>query len=110
VSSANGYRSFYSGHVALTFTALSAAAFTINERFGWTLVPWLVTGLVGASVAVERVAAGWHFPTDVMVGAVMGTAVGVLVPLIHLRRLGIMPTLSMLPGGQVALALTGRWK
>jgi membrane-associated phospholipid phosphatase len=110
VSSANGYRSFYSGHVALTFTALSAASFTINKRYGWTLVPWLVTGLVGASVAVERVAAGWHFPTDVVAGAVMGTAIGVLVPLVHLRRLAIAPTLTLLPGGQPALALAGRWK
>ena len=34
-------------------------------------------------MAVERVAAGRHFPSDVMVGAVMGTLVGVLVHALH---------------------------
>jgi membrane-associated phospholipid phosphatase len=37
-------------------------------------------------VAVERVASGDHFPTDVAVAAVAGTAIGVTVPWLHLRR------------------------
>ncbi len=71
----NGYRSFYSGHVALVTAALSTAAFTIGERHGPALAAWLVMAGVSASVAAERVAAGWHFPTDVIVAAVAGTAV-----------------------------------
>lgn len=86
VHSAQGYRSFYSGHTANTFAALSAGAFTLGRRTGNRLWPWLVVAGVGASVAVERVAGGWHFPTDVIVGAVMGTLVGVGVPWLHLRH------------------------
>jgi membrane-associated phospholipid phosphatase len=110
VNSANGYRSFFSGHTSLTFTALGVASFTIGERYHVRLIPWLITAAVGISVAVERVAAGWHFPTDVIAGALVGTAVGVVVPAIHLRRLDIWPTLSMLPDGRGPnLSLSGHW-
>jgi membrane-associated phospholipid phosphatase len=110
VGSVNGYRSFYSGHTALAFTALSTASVTIGERYGLYLWPWLTTVVVGTSVAIERVAAGWHFPTDVMVGAVAGTAVGVAVPLLHLRRLRLVPfDLGAPRAPGVGLALAGRW-
>jgi len=42
--------------------------------------------LITGSVAVERVASGHHFPTDVTVAAVAGTAVGLTVPWLHFRR------------------------
>jgi len=80
-----GYRSFYSGHTSTTFAALSATAMTIRLRYGEKTWPWIVTGVVGTSVALERVADGRHFPTDVLVGAVMGTAVGIAVPWLHSR-------------------------
>jgi membrane-associated phospholipid phosphatase len=86
VGSAGGYRSFYSGHTSSTFAALSFGAFTLGRRTGERVWPWLVVAGVGASVAVERVAAGRHFPTDVIAGAVMGTLVGVGVPWLHLRH------------------------
>ncbi|WP_242392245.1 phosphatase PAP2 family protein [Anaeromyxobacter oryzisoli] len=92
VRSAGGYRSFYSGHTAGTFAALSFAAFTMGRRTDQRVWPWFVVAGVGASVAVERVAAGWHFPTDVIAGAVMGTLVGVGVPWLHLRHdLAVVP-------------------
>jgi membrane-associated phospholipid phosphatase len=81
-----GYRSFYSGHTSLVFAALSATAMTIRRRHGEKTWPWIVTGVVGASVAIERVADGRHFPTDVLVGAVIGTAIGIAVPSLHARK------------------------
>jgi membrane-associated phospholipid phosphatase len=81
-----GYRSFYSGHTSLTFAALSAMAMTMRLRYGEKYWPWIVTVLVGSSVAIERVADGRHFPSDVIVGAVMGTAVGIAVPMLHAHR------------------------
>lgn len=80
-----GYRSFYSGHTSTAFAALSATAMTIRLRYGEKTWPWVLTGVVGTSVAIERVADGRHFPTDVIVGAVMGTAVGIIVPQLHSR-------------------------
>ncbi len=85
-ASVRSYRSFYSGHASFAFGALSAAAVTANLRYGLTWEPWAVTLLIGGSVAVERVVAGYHFPTDVLVGAAAGTLVGAAVPLLHARR------------------------
>jgi membrane-associated phospholipid phosphatase len=85
VETASGYRSFYSGHVSTTMAALTAASMTLTLRHHVGAWPWLVSAGVGATVAVGRVAAGRHFPTDVLVGAAAGTAVGTLVSWLHAR-------------------------
>ena len=72
VNGAEGYVSFYAGHVATAFTAMSAAAFTLRRRYGAGVWPWIATVLVGGSVAFERIASGHHFPTDVATAAVVG--------------------------------------
>jgi membrane-associated phospholipid phosphatase len=106
LTSSEGYLSFYSGHVATVFAALSAASFTLRLRYGEQVWPWVVTGAVGSSVAIERVLAGSHFPTDVAAGALAGVAFGILVPWLHARsqehRLSIQPA----EGGR-GLALAG---
>jgi membrane-associated phospholipid phosphatase len=99
-----GYRSFYSGHTSTAAAALTAAAFTARQRYGEHVWPWLVDAAVASSVALERVAAGRHFPTDVIVGAAAGAAVGVAVPWLHRRS----PALFLVPrpGG---IDLAGRY-
>jgi membrane-associated phospholipid phosphatase len=107
LESARGYRSFFSGHVSYAFTMLASTSVTIGLRYDRFLVPWLVTGLVGSSVAVERLLGGYHFPSDVIVGALVGTAVGIAVPLLHARRPWFR--LAVLPGpGGVMLSLAGQ--
>lgn len=81
------YRSFYSGHTSLAMAALSTASVTVDLRYGWTWQPWAVTAVVGGSIAAERVAAGMHFYTYVMVGAAAGALVGTLIGVTHLRRI-----------------------
>jgi membrane-associated phospholipid phosphatase len=78
-----GYLSFYAGHVATAFAAMSAASYTIRRRYGERVWPWIATFVVGGSVAVERVASGHHFPTDVPTAAVMGTTFGIVIPWLH---------------------------
>ncbi len=85
VNDPGSYRSFYSGHTSLVVAALSTVSVTLDARYGLTWQPWAVTLLVGASVAAERVLAGYHFYTDVLVGAGAGAVVGTVVPLLHLR-------------------------
>jgi hypothetical protein len=104
ISSPGGYRSFYSGHTSTVFAALTASAMTLRLRYGERWWPWAVAGVVGTSVAVERVAAGRHFPTDVLVGAVMGSLVGILVPALHAAASPV--ALAPAPGG---LAVALRW-
>jgi len=79
------YRSFYSGHTSLAFAALATTSVTLNARYRLTWQPWVATVVIGASVALERVLAGYHFYTDVLVGAAAGAAVGIVVPVVHLR-------------------------
>jgi len=95
LKSEEGYRSFYSGHVATTVTALSVASFTVARRYPSTGVwPWLVTAAAGTAVGVGRIAAGNHFLTDVVVGMAVGVLVGVGIPWLHTHRAG---TLVILP-------------
>jgi membrane-associated phospholipid phosphatase len=99
--SAEGYLSFYAGHVSTAFAALSAASFTLGRRYQARIWPWVVTALVAGSVAFERVASGHHFPTDVAAGAVAGTTIGIVVPWLHARpRVGlVIVTPAIVPGG-----------
>ncbi len=80
-----GYLSFYAGHVSTISAGLAVAALTLRKRYGEQVWPWIVGALITSSVAVERVASGHHFPTDVAVAAVAGTAVGFAVPWLHFR-------------------------
>ena len=111
LNSQASYTSFFSGHATATFAALTTLAMTESLRHGpkvWW--PWLVVGLVGTSVAVERVLAGQHFPTDVMVGTAVGIGTGVLVPWFH-RRTSAAEThlaLAFRPGGG-ELQVSGQW-
>ncbi len=106
VGSAGGYRSFYSGHTSTAFAALVATAYTIRLRYGEQVWPWFAVGAVGASVGIERVVAGRHFPSDVLVGAAMGTAVGLAVPWLHARWARTRITLAPAAAGH-GLAVVG---
>ena len=79
--------SFFSGHTAAAFAAAGSLAYLATERRpewpAWVL--WSVPMALAASVGLARVQAGEHFPTDVLVGAVVGAAIGVLVPWMHRR-------------------------
>jgi membrane-associated phospholipid phosphatase len=101
----DGYRSFYSGHTSFVFAGLSATAMTIRLRYGEKTWPWILTGLVGTSVAIERVADGRHFPTDVIAGAIMGTAVGIAVPHLHARHGRSSGGVTIAPTGDGALLI-----
>src|SRR5438093_4685476 len=77
-------RSLPSGHASLAFAAATsylviARREHLPHRTRNTLL--LYAGAVG--VATLRVAAGEHFPTDVLAGAALGSGIGWLVPTIH---------------------------
>ena len=63
------YQSFPSGHTTAAFT-LAATLAAFFPRWGWTL--FLFAGMVGWS----RLALHVHHPSDVLMGAVLGTACG----------------------------------
>ncbi|MBN1609519.1 MAG: phosphatase PAP2 family protein [Polyangiaceae bacterium] len=84
--------SFYSGHSALTFAAGVSGSLlftqTSNDRAARATV-WGTELFLAGLTAGLRVRAGQHFPTDVLVGILVGTGVGVAGPYIHYRRRGM---------------------
>jgi membrane-associated phospholipid phosphatase len=81
--------SFPSGHTSMAFAGAATLAVLLDQRFPGE--PWAVATAVGgftlaASTAAARVLAGRHFPTDVLVGAALGTTLGFLVPSLHAGR------------------------
>lgn len=94
---AANYRSFYSGHTSTVFAALAVEAQSIAARHGGG--PWLWAGVIAiaGSVALERVLAGYHFPTDVIVGALIGTGTGLAVTWLHAREQPLISGFILIP-------------
>jgi membrane-associated phospholipid phosphatase len=103
------YRAFYSGHTTLVWTALTDAAWTIRLRYGEQVWPWVLLGVAGTSVAVERVLAGHHFPTDVIAGAAAGFAIGTAVPLLHRSGDAGAATGTSIVPARYGLSFSGRF-
>ncbi len=64
--------SFPSGHTALVF-AIATAVYFYNKKLGVSLY------IISLAVALSRVVAGMHWPTDVFAGAVVGVFTAVIV-------------------------------
>jgi membrane-associated phospholipid phosphatase len=84
----DGWRSFYSSHAAIAFGAAVAGAYLLNETTASPTaraVAWGSGFAVAAATANLRVRAGRHFYSDVVIGALIGSAVGYAVPALHAR-------------------------
>lgn len=103
--------SFPSGH---TSTA-GAVGFSLAHQIASTsdLSAGVKVGLYGAATAMTaatgalRVAASKHYPTDVLMGGVLGASVGLVVPELH-RRSPVQVG-AVLDGDRRLLALSGAW-
>lgn len=80
------FRSMPSGHTVLafagaSFTSLVFSRYNPDSRLK---VPVTIASYSLATLsAISRVDAGCHFPTDVLVGAAIGTVIGLGIPLLH---------------------------
>jgi membrane-associated phospholipid phosphatase len=84
------HTSFFSGHTALVFAETFAAG-VVARRRGYALEPviWASGLTLGVATAYLRVAADKHYLTDVVAGAVIGSAIGLITPLVfHADVLG----------------------
>jgi membrane-associated phospholipid phosphatase len=112
--------SFFSGHASAAGAMSATATYLAFVRSGaHSARPW-ITLVVGtaltAFISYERVRSGEHFPTDVIVGATAGAAIGVLVPHFHRRphlhekRLEIAPQwIGFAPPSHGATAVSMGW-
>lgn len=108
-TSPNGALSFVSGHATMAFALSTSTFWTIYRRHGSGVYAWTTLGVgtaLATSVAVGRVLAGKHFPTDVVTGAAVGASVGTLIPALHDAPIMVVPTVNATGAGlDVSLTL-----
>lgn len=79
--------SFFSSHTTSAFASAVFTGYTFQLKHPDSpLVPWLWGGMLGAASAVGalRIYSGKHFPSDVAVGAAVGSLAGYGIPRLHL--------------------------
>ena len=98
--------SFYSGHTTLAFAIATSAGMVAHER-GYKLEPvvWGVGYGIATSVGYLRIAADRHYFTDVATGAVIGTGIGVAVPLLFHHGVLAEHGVSLVPTGRGAMVV-----
>jgi len=78
--------SFYSGHTSLSaaITFFTANVFTsyISDKTTRIII-WSAAALYPAVIGYLRVESSSHFPTDVIVGYIVGAGIGFLIPELH---------------------------
>jgi membrane-associated phospholipid phosphatase len=106
--------SFYSGHASAAFlgAVYLSTVYPLRhpefEHKGWL---WAGSLTVATGASALRVAAGKHFPSDVIAGAAMGTLVGLGFIQLHLKDSelwGVRPMPILTPEGQVGLVAVRR--
>jgi len=78
--------SFFSAHTSITFASAVFLSITFGKyNPGSNLNPyiWASSLLLATATGYLRYTSGNHFPTDIITGAVIGSLIGYLIPLIH---------------------------
>ena len=80
--------SFYSLHASLAFGSMVFLSTAVCDLFKSELRYLVLAGAlpVAALAGYFRFAAGLHFPTDIIAGALIGTIIGYLIPAMHKFR------------------------
>ena len=82
----NARHSFYSGHTSVTASNsfFAARVFTeyLTDNTAKVLI-WSAAALIPAVTGFSRINTHNHFPTDVIVGYIVGAAIGYLIPELH---------------------------
>lgn len=108
--------SFYAGHVALVATSTFFMAKAFADYYPASKAKWLFFSAAGVStamIAYFRHKGGFHFPSDILIGAAEGTLTGILVPHFHKNPLFKNQDISLMPyssGRSNGLTLMYRFK
>lgn len=85
----NAKTSFFSGHSSMVAASTFFAAKVFTDYYPhnrWRWLVWSLASIIPMTTAYLRVAAGKHFPTDVITGCLMGAACGFFIPEIHKKE------------------------
>jgi membrane-associated phospholipid phosphatase len=105
----DNYLSFYSAHTSGAFAVGLAYAQTYAYRHPespWRALVYAGAIAAGSCIGAARVASGRHFITDVLAGAAVGSAIGLIVPWLHLHASPVQLAVQLAPNRfELALAL-----
>jgi len=105
-------KSFYSSHSAFAFASAVFFSTTYQAYFPTSTLHgyvWAGSLLLASAVGSLRYVAGAHFPTDILVGAAVGSAIGYLIPLLHRADLGRMSVRPASDGDNAKLSVCYRF-
>jgi membrane-associated phospholipid phosphatase len=112
--SANAQNSAFSGHVEIVAASSFFIAKVYSDYYpGKKLVMFSLASASTAGMAYMRLVQGMHFPSDVLIGAAIGTLSGILVPHYHKTKSSAQASMSILPystGSINGLVLTWHFK
>lgn len=86
--------SFISSHTSVSFAIVTSTYMAMKRRHPDAVTKWLVLGIgvpIASTVAAARVMAGRHFVTDVVLGALVGGAMGIVIPALHDSPVRVLP-------------------
>lgn len=78
--------SFFSGHTSHSAALSFFIAKTLSDYVdgsGVRTIAWVTAAVLPAATGFFRYRAGKHFPSDIVVGYVVGASVGILIPHLH---------------------------
>ena len=102
--------SFISSHTSMSFAMVTSLFITEHRLHPKSNKPYIILGAglgVASFVAVARVMAGYHFITDVVGGAVVGSSIGVLVSAVHKSPVHVVPVVNHDASGNLSGAGLG---
>ncbi|MCL5991234.1 MAG: phosphatase PAP2 family protein [Bacteroidetes bacterium] len=79
-------KSFFSGHSSIAFSSAVFLSVVYSDYFpdsDYKPYVWGASLLLASGIGIMRIESGDHFPTDVIVGAIVGSASGYLIPYLH---------------------------
>ncbi len=82
--------SFPSGHTTNAFAAAVFAGYTFsqyNPDSALKIPVWITSLTLASATGAVRILSGNHFPSDVLAGALIGSASGFLVPYLHKQNM-----------------------
>jgi membrane-associated phospholipid phosphatase len=106
---ADWYVSFYSGHASTAFAAAVSGSYLFAESAPNRASSVVLTGLeltLASATAVLRTRAGKHYYSDSLVGALLGTGLGIGIPLAHGGRYRPLLSELLAAGGGLVLGTT----
>ena len=78
--------SFFSGHTTPAFANAVFLSKVYSDYYPdseWKPYIWTLNLMLAATIGYLRYSSGAHFPTDIITGAVVGCAIGYLIPVLH---------------------------